>query len=108
MKKKNLAILLIFPFLISLFCIFAVNVTYNRIDVDISYIEWDYNDMEAFQISESGYLLKADGVNQRYYKATDGGELVWSVKNKSTEEAEPCAEYCRGNRKNGQKGRILH
>ena len=51
-----------------------------------------YNDMEAFQISESGYLLKADGVNQRYYKATDGGELVWSVKNKSTEEAEPCAE----------------
>ena len=92
MKKKNLAILLIFPFLISLFCIFAVNVTYNRIDVDISYIEWDYNDMEAFQISESGYLLKADGVNQRYYKATDGGELVWSVKNKSTEEAEPCAE----------------
>lgn len=92
MKKKNLAILLIFPFLISLFCIFAVNVTYNRIDVDISYIEWDYNDMEAFQISESGYLLRAEGVNQRYYKATDGGELVWSVKNKNTDDTEPCAE----------------
>ena len=38
MKKKNLIILLIFPFLIATFCIVTVNTTYNRIDVDISYI----------------------------------------------------------------------
>ena len=48
MKKKNLIILLLFPFLISVFCIATVNTTYNMIDVDISFIEWSYRDMEAF------------------------------------------------------------
>lgn len=92
MKKKNLIILLIFPFLISLFCIITVNTTYNRIDVDISYIEWSYHDMEGFQIADGGYLLEAVGVNQRYYKVSGDGSLVWKVQNKDPNETEPCAE----------------
>ena len=39
MKKKNLIILLVFPFLISVFCIITVNTTYNAVDVDISHID---------------------------------------------------------------------
>ena len=70
MKKKNLIILLLFPFLLSVFCIITINTTYNRIDVDISYIDWKYNDMEAFQISDTTYPLVASGVNQKYYRVT--------------------------------------
>ncbi|MBO5907560.1 MAG: hypothetical protein J6Q85_05375 [Clostridia bacterium] len=93
MKKKNLIILLIFPFLISVFCIITVNTTYNMIDVDISHIDWDYNDMEGFQLSEGQmYALKAEGVNQRHYAVSGGNDLVWSVENKDLNDPEPCAE----------------
>ena len=95
MKKKNLIILLLFPFLLSVFCIITINTTYNRIDVDISYIDWKYNDMEAFQISDTTYPLVASGVNQKYYKVTGGSSLVWSVENKSSALTEPCAEIVR-------------
>ena len=92
MKKKNLIILLVFPFLIAVFCIITVNTTYNRIDVDISYIDWPYNDMEGFQISDDLYPLVAEGVNQRHYKVSGDGELVWRVENKNPDDPEPCAE----------------
>ena len=92
MKKKNLAILLIFPFLLSLLCTVTVNTTYNKIDVDISYIEWNYHDMEGFQITDGGYLLEAIGVNQRYYKVSGDGSLVWTVENKDSTMTEPCAQ----------------
>lgn len=97
MKKTNLIILLVFPFLISLFCIITVNTTYNRVDVDISYIDWDYNDMEGFRISETGYQLRAVGVNQRYYAVTDGNALIWKVENKNGDDSEPCAEIYESN-----------
>lgn len=92
MKKKNLLILLVFPFIIAVFCIITVNTTYNKIDVDISYIDWAYNDMEAFQISDDLYPLEAHGVNQRHYKVSGDGALVWFVENKNPEDTEPCAE----------------
>ena len=81
MKKKNLIILLILPFLIAIFCTTAINTTYNMIDVDISFINWDYNDTEAFKISDTPYQLKASGVNQRNYTVSGKDELVWSVEN---------------------------
>jgi hypothetical protein len=91
MKKKNLIILLIFPFLISIFCTTAINTTYNVIDVDISHIEWKYNDNEPFKISDELYLLKASGVNQRNYEVADKDDLVWTVKNADASD-EPYAE----------------
>ena len=90
MKKKNLIILLVFPFLIALLCIVTVNTTYNMIDVDISFIDWKYNDMEAFEISDELYLLEASGVNQKHYKVS-GGALKWTVTNKDGSD-EPYAE----------------
>ena len=93
MKKKNLIILLLFPFLISVFCIITVNTTYNMIDVDISHIDWSYKDMEGFKLQEGGmYPLEAVGVNQRYYEVSDGNALVWTVANKDTADPDPCAE----------------
>lgn len=81
MKKKNLLILLIIPFLVSTLTIVSVNVTYNLVDVDISYIEWNYEDIEAFQVSETPYPLTAVGVNQRHTDVGKGNELIWTVKN---------------------------
>ncbi len=93
MKKKNLIILLVFPFLISVFCIITVNTTYNMIDVDISHIDWEYKDMEGFQLADGDmYALNAEGVNQRHYAVSDGNALVWKVENKNPEDTEPCAE----------------
>lgn len=91
MKKKNLIILLMFPFIIAMLCIVTINTTYNMVDVDISYIDWDYNDMEAFEISEGLYPLKATGVNQRHYEVVGGSNLVWTVANKDGTD-EPYAE----------------
>lgn len=100
MKKKNLIILLIFPFLISIFCIVTVNTTYNMVDVDISHIDWKYNDMEAFKVTDKPYELVAHGVNQRNYKVSGNNELVWSVKNKNASDTEPCAEIVTEGNKN--------
>ena len=92
MKKKNLIILLLLPFIIATLCIVTVNVTYDAIDVDISFIEWEYNDYEPFQIKgESTYKLKAKGVNRNNYKLADGNELVWTAVNKDG-SPEPYAE----------------
>lgn len=91
MKKKNLVILLIFPFLLSIFCTTAINTTYNVIDVDISHIEWNYNDIEPFRVTDELYMLKASGVNQRNYKVSGKDDLVWSVKN-ADGSSEPYAE----------------
>ena len=82
MKKKNLIVLLIIPFLISALTIVTVNVSYNLIDVDISHIQWDFEDIEAFQIGEDKVILSAEGVNNRNHKVGKGNELVWFVKNK--------------------------
>ena len=92
MKKKNLIILLLLPFIIATLCIVTVNVTYDAIDVDISFIEWEYKDYEPFQIKgESTYKLKAKGVNRNNYKLADGNELVWTAVNKDG-SPEPYAE----------------
>ena len=91
MKKKNLIILLMFPFLISVFCIATINTTYNMIDVDISFIDWDYDPMEGFQIGSEPHKLTAVGVNQRHSKVSGGEKLIWSVANVNPDE-EPHAE----------------
>lgn len=81
MKKKNLVILLILPFLISIFCTTVITTTYNMVDVDISFIDWNYNEVEAFRISETDYQLRASGVNQRYYNVSGENDLAWTVAN---------------------------
>lgn len=80
--KKNLIILLLIPFLIALLGVVTINTTFHFIDNDIVRIDWDYADYEAFEVRESMYLLKANGVSEKNYPAGLGNNLVWSVKNK--------------------------
>ncbi len=91
MKKKNLLVLLIIPFLISTLTIVSVNITYNLVDIDISYIEWEYEDIVAYQISDELIPLKAVGVNQRHNQVSQGNNLVWKVVNEDGSD-EPYAE----------------
>ncbi len=79
MKKKNLAIILILPFILSLLGVATVKVTLKTFHHDISYIEWNYNDVEAFKLVEGkSYPLHATGVNTSNYPLSEGNELVWS------------------------------
>ena len=97
MKKKNLIVLLLLPFIVSTLCIVTVNFTYNIVDVNISGIEWEYKDFHPFQFTDGiGHKLSAKGVNRNNYKLAEGNELVWSVVNKNGEE-EPLAEIVEQN-----------
>ena len=91
MKKKNLLILLLIPFLVSTLTIVTVNVTYNTVDADISFIEWSFDDIEARKVSDNLYPLTAREINQRHTDVGKGNELTWSVKN-SDDTATPYAE----------------
>lgn len=91
MKKKNLIILLIIPFIISALTIVTVNMSYNYIDVDISHIQWSYDDIEVFKIGSDPVKLEAVGVNNRNYQVSSGNDLVWKIRNKD-ESKEPCGE----------------
>ncbi|MBE7087931.1 MAG: hypothetical protein E7370_00185 [Clostridiales bacterium] len=86
MKKKNLAVLLIIPFLISLLGVVVADVTYSLLDVDISSIIWTYDDVEFFQMDRGEYILEAEGVTPTGYPAGEGNELVWTVKDKTAAE----------------------
>lgn len=82
MKKRNLAILLIIPFLVSLFGIVTINAAFNLVDNDVVRIEWDYRQNELFNLDAGRQLLQARGI---LANASDlgsaGSKLVWSVEN---------------------------
>lgn len=98
MKKKNLIILLLIPFLIALLGIVTINTTFSFIDNDIIRIDWTYSDHEAFEVRDSLYQLKATGVSEKNYPAGPGNKLVWSVRNKNAEDQ---TEHARVVEKNG-------
>ena len=81
MKKKNLAILLLLPYLISLLGVITVNLTFKTFENDITHIEWEYSDIEVFKLGEGGYRLNAEGVTSSNYPLAAGNNLVWDVKN---------------------------
>ena len=92
MKKKNLIILLLIPFLIALLGVVTLNTTFNVIDNDIVAIEWDYEDVEAFKLSSSLIPLNATGVNQKNYPAGAGNALTWTVTNEDPDDTNVYAE----------------
>lgn len=92
MKKKNLIILLLIPFIIALLGVVTVNSTFNIVKNDIISIKWDYSDMEAFQVRDSTYLLKATGLNPKNSPVSSGNDLVWSLTNKDESDTEVHAE----------------
>ena len=91
MKKKNLIILLIIPFIISLLGIITVNVSMNFLDADITSIAWDYEDVQGFKVDQR-HRLTASGVYPDNTVVGDGNNLIWSVKNKDDSDLEPHAQ----------------
>ena len=91
-SKKNLVVLLIMPFAISILSFTAIKMTFNLIDNDILNIDWDYNDNEAFALTNEKYAhkLEAIAINDRNYPTAQ--TLVWSVYNANTSEETPHAE----------------
>lgn len=89
--KKNLIVILLFPFLIAILGVVTITRTYNLVDADIVAIEWDYGDVEGFKLVENGtYALHARGVNQRGQQAANN-TLIWEVHNKDLTDV-PYAE----------------
>lgn len=81
MKKKNLAILLIIPFLVSLFGIVTINAAFNLIENDVISINWNYRDNELFEVGKQ-FPLQAEGVvADKRYPASARNELIWDVNN---------------------------
>ena len=92
MKKKNLVVLLILPFLISVIGVVTVNATLKTIEKDIISIEWSYDDLEAFKLNKR-HALSARSIIEDGAFLAPGNELVWTVENKSGQEGDsPCAE----------------
>ncbi len=93
MKKKNLIILLIIPFIISLLGVITINVSINTFYGDITAIKWDYDEIEAFQLSgDKKYLLEATALNSSNAPLDKGNTLMWSCENKDEEDLDPIAE----------------
>ena len=92
MKKKNLIILLIIPFIISLLGIVTINVSINTFYGDITGIQWNYDEVEAFELKDTKYLLKATPLNASNAPLDSGNGLIWSCENKDVTIEEPIAE----------------
>lgn len=100
MKKKNIAILLLLPYLIALLGVITVNVTFKVFENDISYISWSYQDMEAFKLEEGArYPLRATGISASNLPLAEGNNLVWTVQNADGTE-EPYAAIVAENGRN--------
>ncbi len=84
MKKKNLIILLIIPFLVSTLTIVSVNLTYNLIDIDVAYLSCEYKQegkgVNPVKCGETMYL-EAKPVNNRNADVSKSNKLIWSSAN---------------------------
>lgn len=84
MGKKNLAILLVLPFAISLLGISVISTTFNLIDTDIIGIGWDYKDTIGIKVGLKE-KLSAYGINNKNYPVTNA-KLIWKVENTNANE----------------------
>lgn len=101
MSKRNLAILLMLPFVVSLLSVSVITTTFNLIDSEILSIGWDYNDTIGVKV-DSTQELKAYGINNKNYPVTNA-KLLWKVENSDSSIKEPCAEIVNGNYLKGLK-----
>lgn len=100
MKKKNILILLLIPFIIGLISIITVNVTVDIINPDILGISWKYQDYEGFKLRDERYELKAVGVAMNDVPIDEGNGLIWSLKNEDPEDDTVYAEIVTENGRN--------
>ena len=92
MKKKNLIILLMVPFIIAIIGLMTINVTFTAFKGDITSIEWKYDDVETFSVNISKHKLTATAMNANNAPLAEGNTLVWTVENKDPSILDPIAE----------------
>lgn len=85
MKKKNLIVLLLIPFLIALLGVVTINTTIKLVDTDIVDIKWNYNDFEGFKLREELYELKAEPISLG--PLSKGNNLIWTLRNKDLNDS---------------------
>ena len=96
MEKRNLAILLVMPFVISLIGMRLIDNTFTERNPTLKSIEWSYQENNAFYYDEgkdrkdNRYQLVATAVSQNNYPVKSNF-LIWSVSN-DDEALEPHAK----------------
>lgn len=86
MKKKNLIILLLIPFVIALLAIGGETIKRIALENELVDIEWNYKEVEDFEFSTTPYELDARPVMKK--KTTDdfSNLLTWQVENENKED----------------------
>lgn len=79
MRKKNLIILLLVPFVITLVGVITINTTFNFIDNDMIGIEWSYDETEGIKLDDKLHKLVANPIYEQGYPPLKEEELVWTV-----------------------------
>lgn len=94
MKKKNLIILLLIPFIIGLLAVGSNNITRIVLANELVDIEWDYKDVEDFELTGSVFRLLATPKMRKKTSEDNSNLLMWKIENvDKTDETEYAKVY---------------
>ena len=88
MKKGGLAFLLLFPFVVSFLGVATANGGFQKIERDLTGIEWDYPSQVGFKIQGERVKLEAKQVYDPTCALAYGNDLVWSLANVDPDDSE--------------------
>lgn len=97
MKKKNLIILLLIPFVITLVGVITINTTFNFIENDMIGIDWSYDEIEGIKLEDKLHKLVASPIYEQGYPPLKEEALVWSVYDSDNPEGNKYAKIVNEN-----------
>ena len=97
MKKKNLIILLLIPFVITLVGVITINTTFNFIENDLIGIDWSYDEIEGIKLEDKPHKLVASPIYEQGYAPLKEEALVWSVYDSDNPEGNKYAKIVNEN-----------
>lgn len=96
MKKKNLIILLLIPFIIGLLAVGSNNITRIVLANELVDIEWDYKDVEDFELTGSAVKLNASAKMKKKTSEDNSSLLSWKIENVDKDDENVYAEVYLG------------
>lgn len=97
MKKKNLIILLLIPFVITLVGVITINTTFNFIENNMIGIDWSYDEIEGIKLEDKLHKLVASPIYEQGYPPLKEEALVWSVYDSDNHEENKYAKIVNEN-----------
>jgi len=85
MKKKNLAVLCLLPFLIALLGLSTATVFFSTLAKDITGIRFDYRENEGLKVGLT-LSLKAEPIYDSHYVLDKGNDLTWKESKADTSD----------------------